>query len=82
MSILIRATRGHISEYGILHSYRRENFKSYIAVTGWTLQRRSNVFPVRYELSFYILHSQRRETLKSNIQRVLYYSYSIYTVCY
>jgi hypothetical protein len=27
----------YIPEDGILHSYRRENFKSYIALTGWTL---------------------------------------------
>jgi hypothetical protein len=42
----------YIPEDGILHSYRRENLKSYIALTG--LQRRSNVSPVRYELGFYI----------------------------
>jgi hypothetical protein len=29
-----------------------ENFKSYIALTGWALQRRRNVSPVRYELCF------------------------------
>jgi hypothetical protein len=27
----------YISENGILHSHRRENFKSYIALTGWAL---------------------------------------------
>jgi hypothetical protein len=27
----------YIPEDGILHSYRRENPKSYIAFTGWTL---------------------------------------------
>jgi hypothetical protein len=53
-----------------LRSRRRENLKSYIALTGWPLQRRRNVFPVRYELSFYIpevgiLHSHRRENIKS-----------------
>jgi hypothetical protein len=57
-------------EDDILHSDRCENLKSYIALTGWTLWRRSNVFPVRYELGFYfpeddILHSDRRENLKS-----------------
>jgi hypothetical protein len=36
-SILIRATRHHISEDDVLHSHHRENLKSYIAVTGWTL---------------------------------------------
>jgi hypothetical protein len=36
-SILTRATRRNIPEYGILHSHYRENLKSYIALTGWTL---------------------------------------------
>jgi hypothetical protein len=27
----------YIPEDGILHSHRRENVKSYIALTGWTL---------------------------------------------
>jgi hypothetical protein len=27
----------YITEDGILHSYPRENFKSYTALTGWTL---------------------------------------------
>jgi hypothetical protein len=62
----------YIPEDGILHSHRRENLKSYIALTGWTLQRRRNVSPVKYEVSFYIpendiLHSHRRENLKSYI---------------
>jgi hypothetical protein len=44
--------------------------KSYIALTGWTLEWRSNMFRVRYELGFYIpeggiLHSHRHENLKS-----------------
>jgi hypothetical protein len=26
-----------ISEYGILHSHRRENLKFYVALTGWGL---------------------------------------------
>jgi hypothetical protein len=41
-----------VTEDGILHSHRRENLKSYIPLTGWTLQRRRNVSPVRYELGF------------------------------
>jgi hypothetical protein len=53
-SVLIRATRRHIPEDGTVHSDRRENLKSYIALNGWALQRRRNVFPVRYELSSYI----------------------------
>jgi hypothetical protein len=36
-SVLTRATRCNIPEDGILHSHRRENLKSYIALTGWTL---------------------------------------------
>jgi hypothetical protein len=37
-------------KYDILHGHSHENLKSYRALTGWTLQRRSNKFPVRYEL--------------------------------
>jgi hypothetical protein len=36
-SILTRATRRNIPEDANLHSHRRENLKSYIALTGWTL---------------------------------------------
>jgi hypothetical protein len=36
-SVLTRATRRNIPEDIILHSHRRENLKSYIALTGWTL---------------------------------------------
>jgi hypothetical protein len=69
--LVLRATRRHIlKKKGILHSYRRENLKSYIALTGWNLYWRRNVSPVRYELGFYILeddilHSHRRENHKS-----------------
>jgi hypothetical protein len=35
--VLTRATRRNIQEDGILHSYRREYLKSYIALTGWAL---------------------------------------------
>jgi hypothetical protein len=44
----------YIPEDDILHSHRRENLKSYIALTGWTLYQRRNVSPVKYELCFYI----------------------------
>jgi hypothetical protein len=44
----------YISQDAILHSHRRENLKSYIALTRWTLYRRRNVSPVKYELGFYI----------------------------
>jgi hypothetical protein len=36
-SLLRRATRYNIPEDKIIHSYRRDNLKSYIALTGWTL---------------------------------------------
>jgi hypothetical protein len=62
----------YIPEDDIFHSHRRENLKSCIALTGWTLKWKSNVSPVKYELGFYIpeddlLHSHRREILKSYI---------------
>jgi hypothetical protein len=71
-SDLSRATRFRIPEDDILHSHRRENLKSYIPLTGWALQRRRNLSPVRYELDIYIpedgiLHSHRLENLKSYI---------------
>jgi hypothetical protein len=51
----------HIPEDDILHSRRRETLKTYIALTGWTLQRRSNVSPVKYEQEFYISEDGRNE---------------------
>jgi hypothetical protein len=36
-SVLTRATRRNDPEDTILHSHCRENIKSYIALTGWTL---------------------------------------------
>jgi hypothetical protein len=73
-SVLTRATRRRIPEDAILHSHRRESLKSYIELTGWTLQRSGNVSPVKYELGFYIpeddiLHSDRRINFKSYIQK-------------
>jgi hypothetical protein len=64
--VLTRAIRHDIPEDDILHSHCRENLKSYIALTGWTLYWRHNVFPVKYKLGFYIaeediLHSHCRE---------------------
>jgi hypothetical protein len=38
----------------ILHSDRRENLKSDIALTGWAVYRRCNVSPVMFEQSYYI----------------------------
>jgi hypothetical protein len=64
--ILSRATLRNVSVDAILHSHRRDNLKSYIALTGWALYWRRNVSPVRYKLGFYIpedgiLHSHRRD---------------------
>jgi hypothetical protein len=72
MSVITRAVRHNIPEDGIVHSHCRENLKSYIALTGWTLYWRRNVSPVRYELGSYIPedsipHSHRCENLKSYI---------------
>jgi hypothetical protein len=69
---ITRATRRKNPEDGIIYSYRRKYLKSYIALTGWNLQRRRNVSPVKYELGFYIpedgiFHSHRRQHLKSYI---------------
>jgi hypothetical protein len=36
-SVLTSATQRNIPEYGILHSHRRENFQSYVELTGWDL---------------------------------------------
>jgi hypothetical protein len=36
-SVLKTATRRNIPEDGILHSHRRENLISYLALSGWTL---------------------------------------------
>jgi hypothetical protein len=43
-----------IPEDEILHSHRSEDLKPSIGLTRWALQLRSNVFPVRYVLGFYI----------------------------
>jgi hypothetical protein len=62
----------YIPQEDDLHSHCHGNLKSYIALTGWALQRRGNVSPVKYELGFYIaeddiVHSHCRENLKSYI---------------
>jgi hypothetical protein len=69
-SALTRVTLRNIPEDGILHSHCRENLKPYIELTGWPMQRRCSVSPMRYELGFHIpeddiLHSRRHENLKS-----------------
>jgi hypothetical protein len=67
----VRYELGFYIPEDILRSHRCENLKSYIALTGWALQRRRNVSPVKYELGFYIpedvLRSHRRESLMSYI---------------
>jgi hypothetical protein len=70
--VLTKATLDTIPEDDVLHSHRRENVKSYVALTGWTLYQRRNVSPVKYELGLYIpddniLHSHRRENLTSYV---------------
>jgi DNA-binding TFAR19-related protein (PDSD5 family) len=52
--VLTRPTRRNIPKDDIIRSHRRENLKSYIALTDWALERRRNVSPVRYELGVYI----------------------------
>jgi hypothetical protein len=44
----------YIPKDGNLHSYRRENITSYIAISGLALWQRSNVSPVKYDLALYI----------------------------
>jgi hypothetical protein len=39
-SVLTRATHRHICEDDIIHSHRRENLKSYVALSGWALLRK------------------------------------------
>jgi hypothetical protein len=73
MSFLSTVTWRNIPEDGILHSHRRENLKSGLALTGCTLKLRRNVSPARYELGFYIpedgiIHSHCRENIKSYIE--------------
>jgi hypothetical protein len=62
----------YIPEDDILHSHCRGNFKSYIALTSWTLYWKLNVSPVNYALGFNIpeddiLHSHCNEDPKSYI---------------
>jgi hypothetical protein len=72
MSVNTTSPWHNIPEAGILWSHRRENLKSYVALTGWSLLRRRNIVHVKYELGFHMpeggmLHSHRRENLKSYI---------------
>jgi hypothetical protein len=44
----LKQARRNISEDGILHTYRRENLKSYIELTDSALKREGNDLPVSY----------------------------------
>jgi hypothetical protein len=46
-SVLTRGTGRDIPEDGIVHSHRRENLKSYVALGGWPLWRRHVLCEVR-----------------------------------
>jgi hypothetical protein len=73
----VRYERGiYIPEDGIVHSHRRESIIPYIALTGWALYWRRNVFHVRHELGFYIpedgiIRRHRREKLNSYIKQFI-----------
>jgi hypothetical protein len=71
-SVLTSATRCIIPDGGIIHCHSHKCHKSYITLTDWALYLRSDMFPVRFELSIYIPednipHSHHRENLKSYI---------------
>jgi hypothetical protein len=71
-SVLTTATRRNIPDDGILHCHRRENLKSYRALTGWVLKQGHILSPVSYELGFYISedgipHSHIRKNIKCYI---------------
>jgi hypothetical protein len=52
--VIASTTMCYIQEYGILHRHRREIPKILHSINNWALWQRRNVFPVRYELGFYI----------------------------
>jgi hypothetical protein len=58
-SVLTRATRRNIPNDGVLHSYCRENLKSYIALTGWALELR---YIVSCKVRTGFLYSRRRHS--------------------
>jgi hypothetical protein len=65
-----RRTLRRNTKYIFVAYHHRENFKSYIALTGWAPYRRRNVSPVKYELGFYIpedniVHTHCHENLES-----------------
>jgi hypothetical protein len=71
-SHLTRTTRRNIRIDEILHSYRCEALKFYIALPAGLCIEDVYVSPVRYEVGFYIpedaiLHGHSRENLKSYI---------------
>jgi hypothetical protein len=63
-SVLTRATGRHSPEDGILHSHRRENLKSDIALNGWALGP-CLLWGMNWVIQEDgIPHSHRRENLK------------------
>jgi hypothetical protein len=54
-------------EDGIPHSHRHEDLKTYITLTGCSLEQRRNVCPVRYELGLNIF------TVKTQILHIIIY---------
>jgi hypothetical protein len=56
----------YIPEDDILHSHCRENLKSYIALTGWTLYRR-----VSYELRSGFLYPRRRSSSYLDVHAII-----------
>jgi hypothetical protein len=66
MSAFTRDTWRNIAEDSTLHSHRRRNINSHTTLTVWAVQQKSNMFPVMYELGYYIpedniLRNHRRE---------------------
>jgi hypothetical protein len=75
MSILTKTTRRNIPEDGILYNHRRENLKSYIALTAWAMEMYCVSCEVR--TGFYteddILRNHCRENLKSYLSLLFAY---------
>jgi hypothetical protein len=45
---------GMLRHVALVRTDVSEELSAFMALAGWALQRRRNVFPVRYELRFYI----------------------------
>jgi hypothetical protein len=70
-SVPTRTTRSHIPEDGILHSHLRENLKSYIALTSWTL---TETWSVSCEERTGILHPIRRLVIAAVVKTSVLHS--------